>query len=103
MLFIHNNYSHIFFADENIDQVDVHVYGILIPDIPIPFPFNKPDACKDLTDGLTCPLHKDQEYNYTTSLFVQKKFPSVTSTFYIYSFLYLYLLFRNLFRFDLYI
>ncbi|XP_070160181.1 NPC intracellular cholesterol transporter 2 homolog a [Polyergus mexicanus] len=65
-----------FIPNKDITQVYVHVYGVLI-DIPIPFPFDKPDVCKDLNDGVACPLHKDQEYHYTTSLLVQKKFPSV--------------------------
>lgn len=66
--------------------------------IAVPFPLDNPDACRDINDGLTCPLHKDQEYTYSISLFVQKRYPPVTSIFkfYIYSFLYLYLLFRNL-------
>ncbi|XP_050462064.1 NPC intracellular cholesterol transporter 2 homolog a-like [Cataglyphis hispanica] len=66
-----------FTPNKDIPQVNVRVYGILMLDIPIPFPFDKPDVCKDPNDGVNCPLHKDQEYNYTTSLFVQKKFPSV--------------------------
>lgn len=57
--------------------MNVRVYGVLI-DVPVPFPLNKPDACKDPDDGIECPLHKDQEYHYTTTMFVQKKFPSVS-------------------------
>lgn len=73
---IHSDYSRIFFADKDITQVKARVYGILL-DIPVPFPLEKPDACKDPDDGVSCPLHKDQEYHYTTTLFVQKNFPSV--------------------------
>lgn len=76
VLSIHSDYSRIFFADENITEVYVRVYGVML-DIPIPFPFDKPDVCKDVNDGVACPLQKDQKYHYTTSLFVQKIYPSV--------------------------
>jgi len=56
--------------------VNARAYGVLI-DVPIPFPLDKPDVCKDPSDGIKCPLHKNQKYHYTTSIFVQKKFPSV--------------------------
>jgi len=64
------------FADEDVSNVTAHIYGV-ITDIPIPFPFDKSDVCTDPEDGVNCPLHKDQEYHYTTSLFVEKKYPSV--------------------------
>ncbi|GAB1863134.1 NPC intracellular cholesterol transporter 2 homolog a-like [Camponotus japonicus] len=65
-----------FIPNKDINQVDVRVYGVLL-DIPVPFPLDNPNACTDSHDGLKCPLQKDQEYNYTTSLFVQKIYPSV--------------------------
>ena len=65
-----------FIPNKDITQVKARVYGILI-DIPVPFPLEKPDVCKDPDDGVSCPLHKDQEYHYTTTLFVQKNFPRV--------------------------
>ncbi|XP_072751077.1 uncharacterized protein [Anoplolepis gracilipes] len=66
-----------FTANQDIETVNVRVYGVL-SGVPIPFPFNKPDVCKDLDAGVKCPLHKNQEYDYKTSLFVQKKFPPVS-------------------------
>ncbi|XP_011350878.1 NPC intracellular cholesterol transporter 2 homolog a isoform X2 [Ooceraea biroi] len=66
-----------FFTDTDITQVNARVYGVLI-DIPVPFPLDKPDACKDPDDGISCPLHKNQEYHYRTSIFVQNKFPKVS-------------------------
>lgn len=66
------------FADEDISQVNVRVYGEVL-NIPVPFPLEKPNACKDPDDGIVCPLRKDQEYHYTTTMLVQKKFPSVIS------------------------
>ncbi|XP_012538993.1 NPC intracellular cholesterol transporter 2 homolog a [Monomorium pharaonis] len=66
-----------FIPNKDISQVNVRVYGVLM-DVPVPFPLEKPDACKDPNDGIDCPLHKDQEYHYTTTMFVQKKFPSVS-------------------------
>lgn len=62
--------------DQDIQQVKVLVYGVML-DIPVPFPIDQPDACKDPDSGVQCPVHKDQEYHYTTMMLVQKKFPSV--------------------------
>lgn len=69
-------FFYISFIDADISQVNVRVYGVML-EVPIPFPIDRPDACKDPDDGIDCPLHKNQEYHYTTSMFVQKKFPSV--------------------------
>ncbi|XP_019889950.1 NPC intracellular cholesterol transporter 2 homolog a isoform X4 [Ooceraea biroi] len=66
-----------FTPNTDITQVNARVYGVLI-DIPVPFPLDKPDACKDPDDGISCPLHKNQEYHYRTSIFVQNKFPKVS-------------------------
>ncbi|XP_011161896.1 NPC intracellular cholesterol transporter 2 homolog a [Solenopsis invicta] len=68
-----------FKPNNDISQVNIRVYGILM-NVPVPFPFEKSDACKDPNAGINCPLHKDQEYDYTASLFVQKKYPSVSVT-----------------------
>lgn len=65
-----------FLADEDISQITARVYGILAA-IPVPFPLDKPDVCKDPDDGVNCPLQGNHEYHYTTALLVKKKFPSV--------------------------
>ncbi|KAL0128124.1 hypothetical protein PUN28_003405 [Cardiocondyla obscurior] len=61
----------------NITQVNVAVYGVML-DVPIPFPLKNPNACEDPNDGLSCPLRENQEYSYTTTMFVQKKYPKVS-------------------------
>ncbi|KAL6254532.1 hypothetical protein P5V15_014585 [Pogonomyrmex californicus] len=66
-----------FIPNQDISQVNVRIFGVL-HSVPIPFPFDKPDVCKDTNDGVDCPLHKDQEYHYTTTLFVQKQYPAVS-------------------------
>ncbi|XP_011862437.1 PREDICTED: protein NPC2 homolog isoform X2 [Vollenhovia emeryi] len=63
-----------FIPNKDISQVKVRVYGVLVH-VPVPFPFQKSDACNDPDDGITCPLKKNQEYHYTTTLFVEKKYP----------------------------
>ncbi|XP_032685917.1 NPC intracellular cholesterol transporter 2 homolog a-like [Odontomachus brunneus] len=65
-----------FKPNTDISQVNLHVFGVIL-DVEIPFPMDKPDVCKDLECGVHCPLRKDQEYNYTTSMFVKKAFPKV--------------------------
>ncbi|XP_014482247.1 PREDICTED: protein NPC2 homolog [Dinoponera quadriceps] len=65
-----------FKPNAHISQVLIRVYGVML-DIPIPFPLDKPDMCKDPDCGVKCPLEKDQEYTYTTTMYVQRKFPSV--------------------------
>ncbi|XP_029165205.1 NPC intracellular cholesterol transporter 2 homolog a-like [Nylanderia fulva] len=65
-----------FTPNQDIEHVNVLVYGILFG-VPVPFPFDKPDVCQDPNDGIKCPLKKNQEYQYTTSLFVQKTYPAV--------------------------
>ncbi|XP_012215342.1 NPC intracellular cholesterol transporter 2 homolog a [Linepithema humile] len=66
-----------FVPNEDVSHVTARVYGIMMT-VPIPFPLDKPDVCKDPDDGVNCPLQGNQEYHYTTALFVQKKFPSVS-------------------------
>ncbi|XP_018362177.1 PREDICTED: protein NPC2 homolog [Trachymyrmex cornetzi] len=65
-----------FTPNQDISKIFARVYGI-INFIPISFPLSQPDVCKDSNAGIKCPLHKDQEYNYTTTMVLQKRFPSV--------------------------
>ncbi|XP_018044971.1 PREDICTED: protein NPC2 homolog [Atta colombica] len=65
-----------FTPNKDISIINARVYGE-ISFLPIPFPLSQPDVCKDPNAGIKCPLHKDQEYHYTTTMFLQKSFPSV--------------------------
>lgn len=57
-----------------VDKVQSLVHGVILG-IPIPFPLPNPDACKD--SGLTCPLEKDKNYEYVTTLPVLSTYPKV--------------------------
>ncbi|XP_012538990.1 NPC intracellular cholesterol transporter 2 homolog a [Monomorium pharaonis] len=63
----------------SIDVTDVKAYafGVLM-DVPIPFPLEKPDVCKDPNSGLKCPLKKDQEVEYKNSYVLEKKTPTLS-------------------------
>ncbi|XP_018348864.1 PREDICTED: protein NPC2 homolog [Trachymyrmex septentrionalis] len=65
-----------FIPNKDISKIDARVYG-KITVFPIPFPLSQPDVCQDPNSGIKCPLHKNQEYHYTTAMFLQKSFPSV--------------------------
>lgn len=52
------------------------VHGI-IGGIPIPFHIDEDDGCKS---GISCPIHKQQQYNYVTNLPVKEAYPSVRSS-----------------------
>ncbi|XP_020284515.1 protein NPC2 homolog [Pseudomyrmex gracilis] len=67
-----------FVPNQDISNVKVRVTGIVF-DVPVPFPLDpkKTDACKDPDSNIDCPLRKNQEYRYTTTMFVHKNFPSV--------------------------
>lgn len=73
-------------AAEDVTKVSAVVHGIL-SGIPVPFPLDNPDGCKD--SGLTCPLKSGQPVNYKTSIFVRDSYPKVCK---ISSVLFLHLL-----------
>lgn len=66
----------IFFVDVDVSTVEARAFGVLL-DIPVPFPLEKPDVCSDSDSGINCPLKKDQEVEYKTKFFLEKKTPTV--------------------------
>ncbi|EFN87502.1 hypothetical protein EAI_02099 [Harpegnathos saltator] len=44
----------------------------------IPIPIAKLDACKDPDSRIHCPLRKNHEFYYTTTMFVPKELPLVS-------------------------
>lgn len=59
---------------DKLDKVKSVVHGVILG-IPIEFPLPNPDACKD--SGLTCPLEKDKNYEYLTTLPILSSYPKV--------------------------
>lgn len=56
--------------------MEARAFGVLL-DVPVPFPLEKPEVCKDPSTGLKCPLKKDEEVEYKAHFFVDKSVPSV--------------------------
>lgn len=63
-----------FVANENSSKLSAVVHGI-VAGIPVPFPLDNPDGCKDC--GITCPIKNNNEYTYTTNIFVKTSYPSI--------------------------
>lgn len=61
-------------GQDEIPEVKTVVHGIIMG-MEMPFPLPNPDACKD--SGITCPLKKDQNYEYIASLPVMRAYPKV--------------------------
>ncbi|EFN81258.1 Ecdysteroid-regulated 16 kDa protein [Harpegnathos saltator] len=61
---------------KDISKIEARAFGVLL-DVPVPFPLEKPDVCKDGGSGVKCPLKKDQEVEYKASFFIEKSVPSV--------------------------
>ncbi|XP_018495822.1 NPC intracellular cholesterol transporter 2 homolog a [Galendromus occidentalis] len=55
-------------------SVTVKAFGI-IGGIPLPYPLNNSDACKD--SGITCPVKAETGVAYTQSFKVEKFYPSI--------------------------
>lgn len=64
-----------FIPNTEISSVKASVHGI-ISGIPLPFPIEGDDGCKD--SGLTCPLKDGVEVTYFKALEVMKQYPSVS-------------------------
>jgi len=64
-------------ADEDASGLKMIVHGI-IADVPIPFPLDNPDGCKD--SNITCPIKKNQAYGYRNVIFVKTSYPSVRNS-----------------------
>jgi len=61
---------------KDVSKIEAHVFGVLL-DVAVPFPLEKPDVCKDSGSNIKCPLKKDQEVEYKTTFFLEKKIPAV--------------------------
>lgn len=71
-----NYFMSFLFIDQDISHVEVRLYGVILG-IPVPWPMKKPDACQDIDSGVKCPLQKDQESEYKTTMSIDKAFPPV--------------------------
>ncbi|ELU01117.1 hypothetical protein CAPTEDRAFT_94276, partial [Capitella teleta] len=58
----------------NVTKVTSVVHGIL-SGIPVPFPLDNPDGCKN--SGLACPLPSGKQYKYNTNIFVRNEYPKL--------------------------
>lgn len=63
-----------FTSTENLSELKAIVHGIIL-DVEIPFKLPNDNGCVD--SGLECPLSKDTEYKYSTTLPVLKQYPKV--------------------------
>ncbi|KAM0727356.1 NPC intracellular cholesterol transporter 2-like protein a [Formica fusca] len=66
-----------FTSSEDVSKIEARAFGVLA-DVPVPFPLEKPDVCKDSDSGINCPLKKDQEAEYKASIFVDKSTPALS-------------------------
>lgn len=64
-----------FKSNEDASGLKMIVHGI-IADVPIPFPLDNPDGCKD--SNITCPIKKNQAYGYRNVIFVKTSYPSIS-------------------------
>lgn len=64
-------------SDEVVKSATAVVHGIVFG-VPMPFPLDNPDACKN--SGMTCPLSPGNQYTYTNNVYVQPKYPTVRMT-----------------------
>ncbi|KAH0948491.1 hypothetical protein HN011_002592 [Eciton burchellii] len=71
------NVSVKFIPNKDISKIEAHVFGVLL-DVAVPFPLEKPDVCKDSNSNIKCPLKKDQEVEYKSSFFLEKKTPALS-------------------------
>ncbi|XP_035698025.1 NPC intracellular cholesterol transporter 2-like [Branchiostoma floridae] len=63
-----------FTSKEVVNNATAVVHGILAG-VPVPFPLNNPDGCKD--SGLVCPLKASTTYSYTAVLPVKSVYPQL--------------------------
>jgi Niemann-Pick C2 protein len=61
-------------AEEDANKLTAVVHGI-IANVPVPFPIDNPDACKDSNIG--CPVKNGQHYLYKSTIFVKETYPKV--------------------------
>lgn len=63
-----------FTSDEEVAEMKAVVHGIILG-MEVPFKLPNDNGCVD--SGLVCPLAKDTEYKYSTTLPVLKQYPKV--------------------------
>jgi len=63
-----------FTINEDSNSAKSVVHGI-IEHIPVPFPLDDPNVCKD--SGIQCPLKSGSTYSYKTYIFVKTIYPSI--------------------------
>lgn len=63
-------------SGSKVEAVQVKIYGEVGP-IPVPFPFDEPDGCKN--SGLTCPLDPESLAVYQATLPILSEYPAVSS------------------------
>ena len=63
-------------ADKNITAGKTIVHGI-IDGVPVPFPVDNPDVCKE--HGITCPMAAEKTQTFKDILPVKSEYPSVSS------------------------
>ncbi|XP_055619013.1 NPC intracellular cholesterol transporter 2 homolog a [Toxorhynchites rutilus septentrionalis] len=63
-----------FNSDEDLTELKAVVHGIILG-MEIPFKLPNDNGCVD--SGIECPLSKDTDYKYTTTLPVVKQYPKV--------------------------
>nr|XP_012215343.1 PREDICTED: protein NPC2 homolog [Linepithema humile] len=66
-----------FTPSKDVAKIEARAFGVLL-DVPVPFPLEKPELCKDPDSNLKCPLKKDQEVEYKASFSVDKKVPALS-------------------------
>ena len=66
------------FAGKNITAAKTVVHGTLpyVP-VPVPFPVDNPDACKD--QGIECPMFAGKTYTFKTVLPIKSLYPKVSN------------------------
>lgn len=68
------SFSVTFVSNEAVKSATAVVHGIVFG-VPMPFPLDNPDACKN--SGMTCPLGPGKQYTYTNNVYVQPKYPTM--------------------------
>jgi Niemann-Pick C2 protein len=63
-----------FANNEAVTSATAVVHGIVMG-LPVPFPLDNPNACKD--SGMTCPLDSGTRYTYSNSVYISPKYPKV--------------------------
>jgi len=63
-----------FTPSESVTSAKTVVHGV-VEGIPVPFPVDNPDACKDC--GMTCPVSSGTSVSYHSSIAVKSSYPKI--------------------------